>query len=240
MKTRKARLMVLALTLSGATACNAGSAPSDPDAPPAGCQRTFCDFKHDYCQNPTTPDYCGECFDECSGAIYSNPDCASECQSLCEDQTSQAPSDPCGDALTACRKSSDNAICVDDIGTPAPDGTPCNDTASSVVCKCNAENDSACADAIYTANPACKQCDDGWVSACQSGACPNERSAATACFTQNGCASSYCGPCTSEMTAWNACLNAAQDDPSDPGGCNTGSHKCWTQPFCNPDGTSGP
>jgi hypothetical protein len=231
----------LALSLCGAMACSAGSSSSDQDAPPAGCQRTLCDFEHDSCQNPAPADDCSSCWDECDTI---SPDlaaeCASTCDGICQSEANQPVLDPCGDELTACRNTPDNAICVDDIGQPAPDGTPCNDTASRVSCQCAAESNDACQAAIYTANPACQQCDDdGWFSACMSGTCLNEYADVQSCFSHYACTTiDECVQCATPVKTWEDCINAATIDPSDPGGCNSGSHTCWTQPYCNADGTS--
>jgi hypothetical protein len=174
-----------------------------------------------------------------SSATSPDPDAPSlGCQrTLCDFEHESGQSD---DALTACRSTYDNTICVDDIGQPAPDGTPCNDTASRVSCQCAAENDAACEAAIYAANPACKQCDEGWVPACVSGACLSANSVMQTCLSFYGCTSpNDCAQCGGPVGGWQQCIYAAQSDPNDPGGCNSGSHACWTQPACNAGGTNG-
>ncbi len=110
-----ARLFLLA------AGCSSSSPPAGSaslDSPPAGCSRTLCDAESDVCQAPSTPDYCSECFQQCEQEVASAPgyvpDCADACNSVCQEQGTAAPSDPCADALTACRRTSDNTICVDD------------------------------------------------------------------------------------------------------------------------------
>lgn len=130
MQTSPKLLLVLPVVFSIATAaCTGGGTTTtfttgasenvSSPAPPAGCERTWCDVEADRCK-ASERDYCSECFDKCADTISLNPDftvsCVETCNGICQ---RSATSDACGDSLRLCRSSKKNTVCADDI--PAVD-----------------------------------------------------------------------------------------------------------------------
>jgi hypothetical protein len=153
---------------------------------------------------------------------------------LCESNgqnSATGGTDDCGSLWEICQDTPTVAICVDDIGDPSPDGKPCNADMSAAACACG--DDPTCGAALYAANPACQQCDQGWQPSCETGACATPLENASNCVSANQCCDeSACAPCAMQFLAIEGCVNAAVANPSDPGGCYSGSHACWVSPVC--------
>jgi len=154
---------------------------------------------------------------------------------VCESEASAAGTepDPCPASRDACRGTENNALCTDDLGDPAPDGgPPCNADLSAAACACG--TDPTCGEALLDANAACAQCNQGsWATTCLELACPGPLGDFTTCASNAGCTdTASCTSCSAEAQALAQCEDAAAADPSDPGGCYSGSHACWVTPTC--------
>ena len=77
---------------------------------------------------------------------------------------------------------------------------------------------------------------------CSATACADTGAKVTACLMAHSCqdlSSAYCADmCRDVYIDLNHCFEAAAADPSDVGGCYSGSHKCWTLPICHDDGSA--
>ena len=208
-------------------------APQPTTTPPARCEKTLCDLKAGHCTNPPSRDYCGDCFTTCAQNLDAKL-CPQACNDLCSRRGE--PVDICKEQLNACRYSKENAICADGVeqGTA---GHPCGDVTSRVACA--VIDDLEAQRAIYAANPQCKKCDQTWQDRCFDSVCQDEQRRLDSCAKKAGCHEALaCERCDSEANAYLACSWKAMNDPADPGGCNSGSHKCWTLPICNDAGVA--
>jgi len=205
-----------------------------PDASAPACEKTLCDLKAENCTNPPERDYCGECWSICKSNLDIAVSCAESCNELCKRRGPKV--DVCQQRLAACRHTPDNAVCVDGIDQPT-DGRPCGDVASKV--SCAVADDVEAQRAIYAASPKCEACDDEWIGRCLDATCRDEASRFAKCVERAGCADGFlCERCDKERKAYSRCFWDTMDDPKDVGGCNSGSHRCWTKPICNDDGTA--
>jgi hypothetical protein len=95
--------------------------------------------------------------------------------------------------------------------------------------------------AIYAANPECATCDDGWLDRCAAAVCRAETKAFDTCVQRAHCADGFaCEKCDVQRRDYLRCFWKTLDDPKDVGGCYSGSHRCWSMPACNDDGTARP
>jgi hypothetical protein len=71
------------------------------------------------------------------------------------------------------------------------------------------------------------------VDACAKAVCLNEQKALATCMGKAKCGDmDACSSCQGQVTDYRICWNQALADPSDVGGCYSGSRACWADPVC--------
>jgi hypothetical protein len=223
-----------------------GSACSaSPDAPmvasvatPLGCERTMCDHLYAVCADP-----CGSCRSQCRGEFeYVNVlTCSMRCDEICATVAREGnpPVLACQAALSRCRATQRNAVCVDHVAdrrAPGESGPVCSEAMAQANCACG--NDAACVRALEDLNPTCRKCNNDWKETCLAAACQAEADAYTACLRSDACGgASNCAACDRAEETVTHCLRWSATDPRDiaGGGCHSRARTCWDDPFC-PDG----
>jgi hypothetical protein len=227
---------ILALVLLAA-ACVTRVEPTGTDvgavssAPPPGCERTVCDLAREQCDDP-----CAQCWklcgDEATRAGVSA--CASTCGILCT--LAKANKDTlaaeCAEAFASCQSTHLHTICVDQLSDAAAEnGPPCSHARVLAGCACGP--DSSCLGVLDVADPSCRRCNRKWRTQCVATACGTEHEQMIACAAKNRCASvADCAPCAGDVEILAKCVDDAQNDPRDIGGCFSGLRSCWAETEC--------
>jgi hypothetical protein len=200
-------------------------------APPAGCERTMCDYLFEGCQDP-----CAQCWTSCGGEVDRTDviQCAHTCNAVCVlGGDAGAARESCREEREQCRATKRNAICVDHLSDVMPDtARPCTREMSRANCACG--DDIECTEALEKMSPHCSKCNSSWRVACIQAACMQEDQALFACLDANHCATvGQCGPaCAEPYQLLTSCIRDAELDERDIGGCYSGPRSCWDEPVC--------
>jgi hypothetical protein len=211
--------------------CSVSAPKVDPTAKPEGCTASLCDRAHASCTPPVCEDTCKKCGDEClSLPIEYGPECLDACYRGCS--TGSSCPNTCESDLTACRRTTENAVCADDIVfDPPADQPPCGGTFGAAICRYRDQND-----ALMKANAACTKCNDAYVDRCMRAACASELDAYGRAAADKGCEDDACAAARApeELKALQVCVLRASADPANPGNCYAGTRACWGEdPFCD-------
>jgi hypothetical protein len=200
-------------------------------APPAGCERTMCDYLFEGCEDP-----CKQCWVSCGHEVDRSDviQCAHTCNAVCVlGGDAGAARAGCAEERDKCRTTSRNAICVDHLSDVMPDTErPCTREMSSANCACG--SDIECAEALEKMSPHCSKCNSTWRVRCIDAACRAQDQALFACLDAHHCSTvGQCGAlCAAPYEDLGTCLKDAEIDERDIGGCFSGPRTCWDEPFC--------